>query len=439
LRAAADGTVTVSGAHGQRALPADYTRDHLELGYATTVYGVHGETTTHAQLAVGEHTTAASAYVGMTRGRDSNVAHLVADSLDEARDQWAVVFARDRADLGPTHAAELARHEAARYARLRPLDDVLSELHAAWTAEADFAQRLPDVEQRHHQLADIVALTHQRDATVPALRQAHEVARAAAQHASAEAGRLEELVSTRAADLAATLQHQWDQQRDAARHAAQTVRSGPGRLGHRRTAVRHATEQLANWSATWQPYLPTMPTRAEDIAAFARWFDDAPQIHWLFDSYARSVAETAVPDYGSRCAAAEAAVRARDETMREYRDADSYYRDGLAHHGNTAHIDDPAAAFADTERLFIASKNRLGQAQARVNALIGEPALRAQPAERITLERDRWRADRDQRSREYARSTQLEADAAPQHHQHEPSRSDRPSYAQPDHSPSISR
>jgi hypothetical protein len=63
LRAAADGTVTVPERTGSVALPADYARDHLELGYATTVYGVQGETTTHAHLAVGEHTTAASAYV----------------------------------------------------------------------------------------------------------------------------------------------------------------------------------------------------------------------------------------------------------------------------------------------------------------------------------------------------------------------------------------
>jgi ATP-dependent exoDNAse (exonuclease V) alpha subunit len=155
----AEGHVSVTGAYGQRALPADYVRDHLELGYASTVYGVQGETTTRAHLAVSDHTTASSAYVGMTRGRDSNIAHLVADTLDEAREQWATVFARDRADLGPTHAAHLADHEAARYARLRPLHDVLTELHAAWTAEADCIQRLAEAEHRYHQLRDVAVLT----------------------------------------------------------------------------------------------------------------------------------------------------------------------------------------------------------------------------------------------------------------------------------------
>ena len=44
----------------------------------------------------------------MTRGHEANTAHLVADDLDDAREQWVTVFSRDRADLGPAHAAKLA-------------------------------------------------------------------------------------------------------------------------------------------------------------------------------------------------------------------------------------------------------------------------------------------------------------------------------------------
>ena len=58
----------------------------------------------------------------MTRGRAANTTHLVAADTAEAREQWIAVFGRDRADLGPGHAAELAAREAARYAPLRPLD-----------------------------------------------------------------------------------------------------------------------------------------------------------------------------------------------------------------------------------------------------------------------------------------------------------------------------
>jgi hypothetical protein len=52
----------------------------------------------------------------MTRGRTANTAHLVATDPAEARQQWMAVFGRDRADLGPSHAAQLAATEAARYA-----------------------------------------------------------------------------------------------------------------------------------------------------------------------------------------------------------------------------------------------------------------------------------------------------------------------------------
>jgi conjugative relaxase-like TrwC/TraI family protein len=108
--------VTSAGAGG-RVLPAWYVTDHVELAYASTVHGVQGDTVTTAHLVIGEHAGAASAYVGMTRGRRSNTAHLVADNLGEAREQWTAVFTRDRADLGPAHAATLAALEAARYAQ----------------------------------------------------------------------------------------------------------------------------------------------------------------------------------------------------------------------------------------------------------------------------------------------------------------------------------
>jgi exodeoxyribonuclease V alpha subunit len=105
-----------------RVLPAEYVTDHVELAYASTVYGVQGETVTAAHLVLGDHTGAAAAYVGMTRGRSANTAHLVAADVDDAREQWIAAFSRDRADLGPAHAAGLAAREADRYAPRRRLD-----------------------------------------------------------------------------------------------------------------------------------------------------------------------------------------------------------------------------------------------------------------------------------------------------------------------------
>ncbi|KAA1426889.1 MobF family relaxase [Nocardioides antri] len=110
-----DGTLHVHGRAGDRVLPAPYVRDHVELAYATTVHGAQGETVRTAHLLVGETTGAAAAYVGMTRGRDRNIAHLVADNIDHARSQWIEVFNRDRADLGPAHARNRALDDIDRY------------------------------------------------------------------------------------------------------------------------------------------------------------------------------------------------------------------------------------------------------------------------------------------------------------------------------------
>jgi ATP-dependent exoDNAse (exonuclease V) alpha subunit len=72
----ADATLTLRSDHGRtRSVPVWYAHGWVELAYATTVYGAQGDTTRAAHLVIGEHTTAASAYVGMTRGRHHNLAH----------------------------------------------------------------------------------------------------------------------------------------------------------------------------------------------------------------------------------------------------------------------------------------------------------------------------------------------------------------------------
>ncbi len=130
----ADGSLGVAGRPGDRTLPSRYASEHVELAYATTVYGAQGETVDRAHLLIGETTGAAAAYVGMTRGREANTAHLVADSVEDARAQWVEVFARDRADLGPAHAATVAAEDIERYgprARPRRAPDGAAALQAA--------------------------------------------------------------------------------------------------------------------------------------------------------------------------------------------------------------------------------------------------------------------------------------------------------------------
>jgi exodeoxyribonuclease V alpha subunit len=141
---------------GERVLPPGYVASYVELAYASTVHGVQGDTVPVAHVVIGEHTGAASAYVGMTRGRETNTAHLVADDVANAREQWIAVFGRDRADLGPAHA--VAAREAVRYAPSRPLEQVLAELHEAWTAEERCRYRLAIAEPLRDRLQQLVAL-----------------------------------------------------------------------------------------------------------------------------------------------------------------------------------------------------------------------------------------------------------------------------------------
>lgn len=126
----ANGGLTLRGRGRDRALPGEYATRFVELAYASTVHGAQGETVDHAHVAIGETTGAAAAYVAMTRGRHGNTAHLVAESVEDARRQWVEVFARDRADLGPAHAQRQAIEAVERCGsqrRRRPVEGTVEE------------------------------------------------------------------------------------------------------------------------------------------------------------------------------------------------------------------------------------------------------------------------------------------------------------------------
>ena len=141
-----DGSLLVVGRGGHRTLPVEYVREHIELAFTTTAYGAQGETVDSAHFALGETTGAASAYVAMTRGRHHNTAHLVADTVDAARSQWIDVFNRDRADLGPRHAAHRAADDIDRYGPNARSSRRSSEVAMQAAALQELAQRRQDPE-----------------------------------------------------------------------------------------------------------------------------------------------------------------------------------------------------------------------------------------------------------------------------------------------------
>jgi ATP-dependent exoDNAse (exonuclease V) alpha subunit len=55
---------------------ADYVREHITHGYATTVHTAQGVTADSTHAVLGEDTTRSMLYVAMTRAREANTAYL---------------------------------------------------------------------------------------------------------------------------------------------------------------------------------------------------------------------------------------------------------------------------------------------------------------------------------------------------------------------------
>ena len=167
-----DGTVwAVEAKNGRKRdhsirLPATYVSEHAHLTYASTAYGVQGVTVPVSHTILTDAMSGAAVYVGMTRGKDKNHLHLIAENAAEAREQFIEALERDRADRGLVHATERAaeavrgltadglvklvnteiaaltkqaERSEARAARWQHAADALDELHTRQRAERDQA------------------------------------------------------------------------------------------------------------------------------------------------------------------------------------------------------------------------------------------------------------------------------------------------------------
>lgn len=152
-----DGSMTVAGVRhrGRVTLPARYVRDHVELGYASTVHRAQGMTVDRAHLLMNATLGRALAYVGLSRGREYNGVYVATDAipdpaLDHAPDEPAAehtvflrVIAREDDNLTAT---EVMRAEQARIsdpARTREMYDYASELLGRDRAEYQLDRALP--------------------------------------------------------------------------------------------------------------------------------------------------------------------------------------------------------------------------------------------------------------------------------------------------------
>ncbi|MFF1571401.1 AAA family ATPase [Leifsonia sp. NPDC058292] len=92
-----------------RTISHEYAGSHLHLAYATTVYGVQGETMD--QSVVGPGVDAAGLYVGMTRGKMSNRAVAIAPTESSARSQLVETMQRQTVEATIEKSRAAARTE----------------------------------------------------------------------------------------------------------------------------------------------------------------------------------------------------------------------------------------------------------------------------------------------------------------------------------------
>lgn len=122
------------------SLPPEYVGEHAHLSYAATAYGVQGATVNTAHAILSDATSAAGIYVGMTRGRETNRLHVVAENLADARAQFVAAMERDPADRGLDHATAQAAEAVRGLITDGPVQRV-SEAIARLLAEAEQAER----------------------------------------------------------------------------------------------------------------------------------------------------------------------------------------------------------------------------------------------------------------------------------------------------------
>ncbi len=163
-----DGSLWVRDAHSDRKrehslrLPAEYVREHAHLSYAATAYGVQGVTVPAAHTVLGEQIGGAAVYVGMTRGRNENTLHFVAEDMADARAQFIEAMERDRADRGLADATERAAEVVRGLVNDGPVKFVNDEL-ARLMREADRAERKAENWDRVAERLDHQQATHRAE------------------------------------------------------------------------------------------------------------------------------------------------------------------------------------------------------------------------------------------------------------------------------------
>ncbi|MEU4208369.1 MobF family relaxase [Rothia terrae] len=121
---------SASDSRRQLCLPVEYVQNHVQAGYAVTTHGAQGMTVDEAHTLITASSDGAGVYVGLSRGRERNVAHFVASDVEDARGQFIAAMGAHRADEGLAAAREQLRaelRELGMYPRVRADHRVLAK------------------------------------------------------------------------------------------------------------------------------------------------------------------------------------------------------------------------------------------------------------------------------------------------------------------------
>ena len=312
----------------------------------------------------------------MTRGRERNTVHLVADDIDDARQQWVTAFARDRADLGPAHAARQAAREAAAYAKPRSLRDVIADLRQAWDNQADADRVL-------HRIRPVLDRALAAQPRVAAEQAAEQTAWARFQHTRQQLEHARDRLAAADRTLDRTAEHiahrlraAWNAQRGDAQADARRIAKGTGRFGRGRSEIADATARLEHWAAAWQPIVGDLNETCGGVVGFALRHPGIDHIDQRLHEHARQQAAAAAqPEHAAHTAAVAHAEQHSRTAFAEWRELTRQHSE---HTQPADHLATPET-IERMRNLVSASDLQLEQAQRHLTELTVEPAFANQP------------------------------------------------------------
>ncbi|MGO1405116.1 MULTISPECIES: MobF family relaxase [Micrococcales] len=360
-----------SGRKRQRTvrLPAEYVAEHAHLSYAATAYGVQGATVTGSHTILTDATSAAGVYVGMTRGREQNLLHVVAESQEQAREQFIAAMARDRADRGLTDATERAADA------VRGLVDE-GPVRLVQTERARLTQIIERAEQQ-------TAVFEEAAVRFAAQKQAHQVeaeehaelvthAKALAEHTrNTVTAEVETRARTEGQELVEARTH-LHTARDAARAA---------RFGRRRTAARNINAAEESVEKIEQHITQTWGTAPSLLRPVSEWATKIATEHADAHSEVQA-AEQALSD----AEAARKHTARRQAVERDRLTVEVYGAEQARQMRGTFRTSNPRA---DAER----ARKRAAEARRVIAKLDARPV--AEAAEWLTQRREQQRAEHE--------------------------------------------